>query len=94
MHVEQDDIRLAGCDARDRRLDIRCFADYIDLVAELSPDARAKQVVIIDDEDSRPSRLLRTPGGAQVRLRWRSRAVLGIVNDTSVPSPLTVRTVA
>src|SRR5260370_33457933 len=51
--------------------------------------------MVVNNDDPRPAAVRGARGGrAHARLGWRSPAARGIVKDTSVPSPRTLRTVA
>src|SRR4029077_16958772 len=80
-------------DQGDRRRHVIRLAHHIDLAAELRPDPRAEQAVIVDDKDPRPGATGGGHGHARAgRLGWRFPASRGIASDTSVPSPGALRT--
>jgi hypothetical protein len=67
VDIEEHDVGLASRDSGDRRLHVIGLADDLDLIAELGPDARPEQAVIVDDEDPRPGAV---PLAARWTVRW------------------------
>src|SRR6266702_3775348 len=110
VHVEQDDVGDAFGDQRDRRFHVLRLADDLDLVAELGPDPGTEHAMIVNEEDPRLAAgrgtlargTLAGSTGARgtgtrrghARLGWRVPVARGIVSDTSVPSPRTLRIAA
>src|SRR5580700_9117935 len=106
MDVEQDDIGLALGDPGNRGLDVVRLADHLHSAAELRPDPRPEQGMIVDDEHAWPvaGRSGHAGGrggggviggggggGGGAGLAPTAR---GRVSLTSVPSPGTLRRLA